>query len=1073
MSVTDLLNELETANHARRARRMVEIGREAAAGNAARADLLTTLESGPFYERWLCLLSCFGSRDGARTARFLADASSLLRATALRLAAKICDDAQTAAALESLPRDAANRLLRWLGKAKRHAVMDAYLAARIERGEEKFYPLLPFGSPDFAARNLDLITERAGGDGWKRLARRHPDLAADALIARATLAERFDPRLLWQANLSLSLLAKNKPMQALKVAAALQPLAGLARLDLQPLALRLPDETAALLLQSGDRANIHLERRVERLKSARLTALLECFPDLLGILSVWLKRLPPERRVALYETFAPAWQDRDGAISAEVVALLPRALREIEARRHLALPALSVSPLRRLPYAAFLSWEEAKTTTQPYLQNPDADLRGAAHLALSACVRYHRDRLPELLALLHARRNEQDPVRLAMLTGLSQLPPGAFRAEHLDALGEIVFDALAAADLSYATSAALQSRLVTLLPLHPAWAANKIAFTLEKFGRSAMGNLETRLADRDVERIAPELLPVLESWEQREREFDVILLARALGRRLRVFPGLAEILERILRRTRNASIAVGALGLLAEHRREQAAALIPDLLQGDGSWATQAVVYGWLNRERQDLLTPYLGRQAFTGRFSTGTNRFLLPITDGFARWTRTQRETFALTLTEALRDTRRDNYGIFRAIEQFAALPDVSPAPLAALAVVDNKNPALRDAALRALGRLDAGQGVPLLLDALVDDRGRIAIYALRPALLEMPPERALDLLTAAPMERVTVAKEVIRLLGDLQTESAYRRLLELDARDLHRDAKIALLRALWEHLERGETWPALERAAVSPDAATAISVSRIPAERLSAANQGRLVSLLATLLAHPDPQVRLSALERCAALPVADPERLLRTRLLSALNGLAEELVRSAANAVFATYFGEDAPVIGDALRQILPKRRALAVTTDALTAALITNVRLMEPTARAALAALESDPLTLNLQVKIAILALPWDELALWLTGRAEARTLHADALEIAKQTLSFTAFRPDASEIERLETALAGSSDRYVRRIALAALVQSAQNSGWTEARRERLRTYQADRAALVAEAAQFTFPSERN
>ena len=1052
---------------------MVEIGREAAAGNAAQTALLTELESGAFYERWLCLLSCFGSRDGARTARFLSDASSLLRATALRLAAKVCDDRQATAALESLPRDAANRLLRWLGKAKRHAVMDAYLATRIERGEENFYPLLPFGSPDFAARNLDLITERAGGDGWKRLARRHPGLAADALTARAAMAERFDPRLLWQANLSLSLLAKSKPTRALEVAAALQPLAGLARLDLQQTALRCPDETVALLLQSGDRANIHLERRVERSEPARLTALLERFPDSLGITSVWLKRLPPERRAALYETFAPAWQDKDGAISAEVLALLPRAMRETEARRHLLLPALSVSLLRRLPYAAFLSWDEAKTTIQPFLQNPDAELRGAAHLALSVCVCYHRDRLPELLALLHARRNEQDPVRLAMLTGLSKLPPSVFQAEHLDALSEIVFDALAAADLSYATGAALQNRLVTLLPRHPAWAANKIAFTLEKFGRAAMGNLETRLADRDVERIAPELLPVLASWEQREREFDVILLARALGRRLKVFPGLAEILERIVRRTRNASLAVSALGLLVEHRREQVAALIPDLLRSDGSWATQAVVYGWLNQKRQDLLTPYLGRKAYSGRFSTGSTRFLLPITAGFARWTRTQRETFALTLAEVMRDTRRDNYGIFRAIEQFAALPDVSPAPLAALAAVDSKNLALRDAALRAMGRLDAGQGVPMLLDALADDRGRIAIYALRPALLEMPTERALDLLTAAPMERVTVAKEVIRLLGDLKTEGAYRRLLTLDAQDLHRDAKIALLRALWEHLERGETWPALERAAVSPDAAIAISVSRIPAERLSVDSQKRLVSLLAALLAHPDPQVRLSALERCASLPVADPERLLRTRLLLALNSRTEELVRAAANAVFATYFGEDAPVIGDALRQILPNRRALAVTTDALTAALMTNARLMAPTARAALAALESDPLTVKLQVKIAVLSLVWDELAFWLTGRAETRALHADALEITKQTLQYTAFRSDANEIERLEAALAGSSDRYLRWLALAALVQAAQMGGWTEARRERLRTYQADAAELVAEAAQFTFPPEIN
>ena len=34
-----------------------------------------------------------------------------------------------------------------------------------------------------------------------------------------------------------------------------------------------------------------------------------------------------------------------------------------------------------------------------------------------------------------------------------------------------------------------------------------------------------------------------------------------------------------------------------------------------------------------------------------------------------------------------------------------------------------------------------------------------------------------------------------------------------LHRDIRIALLRALWDHLERPETWPILNEAAVAPD--------------------------------------------------------------------------------------------------------------------------------------------------------------------------------------------------------------------------------------------------------------------
>nr|GFD60951.1 hypothetical protein [Tanacetum cinerariifolium] len=77
----------------------------------------------------------------------------------------------------------------------------------------------------------------------------------------------------------------------------------------------------------------------------------------------------------------------------------------------------------------------------------------------------------------------------------------------------------------------------------------------------------------------------------------------------------------------------------------------------------------------------------------------------------------------------------------------------------------AVRDTALRALAHLDGGQGVPVLVAALDDVRARVAIYALRSALLEMPAAQALALLQAVPTEKVTVAKEVLRLLGDLDT--------------------------------------------------------------------------------------------------------------------------------------------------------------------------------------------------------------------------------------------------------------------------------------------------------------------
>ena len=68
------------------------------------------------------------------------------------------------------------------------------------------------------------------------------------------------------------------------------------------------------------------------------------------------------------------------------------------------------------------------------------------------------------------------------------------------------------------------------------------------------------------------------------------------------------------------------------------------------------------------------------------------------------------------------------------------------------------------------------------------------------------------------------------------------------------------------------------------------------------------------------------------------------------------------------------------------------------------------------------------------------------------------------------RTDGADLASLETALAGSGDDRLRRIALAALVARSIAKGWPEECRSRLKVYQRDASALVAAAAQFTFPA---
>ncbi len=377
--------------------------------------------------------------------------------------------------------------------------------------------------------------------------------------------------------------------------------------------------------------------------------------------------------------------------------------------------------------------------------------------------------------------------------------------------------------------------------------------------------------------------------------------------------------------------------------------------------------------------------------------------------------------------------------------------------------------------------------------------------------------MLRTTPFTSVTIAKEVVRLLGELPGEEAFQELLALNDQESHRDVRAALVRALGYHLERDEAWRILEREAGSPDKIIALSTTRLnisptqakayharkrfrrtgrgwhthhhffwfsewntlsmthlSGEHLSLVAQQRLMRLFALLLARPEIEVRAAVLRGCTRLPAADEGHLLFTRLLEALDVDDEELCTAAANAILGTAVASDAPVIEQAIARLLPNRRALQALVSVFHRALPVNRQQLLPVARAIMTALAVDPLTTSLRMELAFTALPWKEVATILMDAAAAGTLHADALHQACRMPGLvigrygTIGRPDSREMGRLEALLAASQDERLRRIVLATLVTQAEEShGWSAEQRARLETYRADPSPLVAAAAQFT------
>ncbi|RKH51232.1 hypothetical protein, partial [Corallococcus llansteffanensis] len=844
----------------------------------------------------------------------------------------------------------------------------------------------------------------------------------------------------------------------------------------------------------------------------------------------------PAVREHVFQRWSAAVRNRDGVIPLGHLERLPVDLREREARRHLhEVVALGTRAEARFVYARLLPWDEALGELRGALGHPDAGMRGAALGSLLALPGLRPDEpawMAPALAMVLARKNEQDPVRGTMLQALAEWPRRMWKAEHTEALGRILRDALDAADLSSSTAQVAERLLVRAFGADPAWGAPWLGTFLKERGHLQDAGLGHRLKDEEVRRAAPYLLALAKGWAERERGGPLLQLAASLGKRAALVPGLSEWLVSVRDATPDGRLAVAlsqwlskedrprfeatlagalrrwrdrgwddevvalalreprdvplhrelvaelervalrlgkpsanALWLLRSRAWEDFDRMLPTLLKRDESAIAIPVVREYLHRRRQDLLGPFLAAPVITGQFATGATHWLLPFDSGFFRWTAEQNRAYSRALSKLCEDLERDTPTLLLAVTRLAAL---DWAPMDALqAMADDARPAVQERALRVLARCDQGQGVPTLLKCLEDKRARIAIYGLRRAFNGMPPARVLALLADVPLSKVTVAKEVVRLLGELRSEAAYARLLELDALPLHRDVRIALLRALWDHLDREPTWAVFEHAVTGEDAIMASRVGDIPADRLTEALDARLCALLAKVLARPEPDARITLLQRAAWLQVKDRERVFLAACGARLVSPFDDEVRAAMGALVHRSDEHDLPLMARMLEAVVDDRRALAVALESLLQPRermrpvpLRTVRLL------AEEVLTHDPRLATLRVRCAVIALEPEDFASHLDALGKAGWLHADALMAAQVAVA----QLPVESLRAVGARLGASSSPEVRRVAVQCLVRDAQEGrGWTPERLETLAALQRDDSPLVAGAAQFVFP----
>ncbi len=501
-----------------------------------------------------------------------------------------------------------------------------------------------------------------------------------------------------------------------------------------------------------------------------------------------------------------------------------------------------------------------------------------------------------------------------------------------------------------------------------------------------------------------------------------------------------------------------ALGALRRRARSAFARELPALVEADPSLVVIDQVWRFIHRHRTDLVDRYLSGEPIKGRFATGRTVWLVPATDGFHRWTARQNTLFAAQLAAVAADRERDTPAVLTALGR---LPAVVYAPMDALiGFADDERAAVRERAIRVLARCDAGQGLPTLIACLGDARARFALYGLRRAVLTMPPERATPVVAAAPMHKVTLAKEVVRLLGDLRCDAAYAELLGRASTGLHRDVRIAVLRALWDHLHRDPTWAVLEAAVADDDWVLAARVGDVPADRLTPETDRRLSALLARLLARPEAAARLDLLRRAAHLAVEDREGDLLAAVRARLSSRYDVEVCAATQALLARQQEAHAEALGASWRALREDPRALHVASDVLAATLRSGPRResWRRAAAAAEAAVADDPRFTSLVIQLAAVWRDPADLADRLIELGALDRLGHDGLAAAQAAVS-----TGGPWSEATLRALAGASPGC-RRVALWVLLGRVGEVGWTEVHLQLLATLRDDPDPGVAGAA---------
>ncbi|MBB5110530.1 hypothetical protein FHU28_000369 [Micromonospora echinospora] len=769
------------------------------------------------YERHLALVAAMVARDAEGIAAAARDRQPSIRGAALTAALRAGMPIGSIADRSAMER---RRVYRSLRRRYAPAVADLLISeVRAQFGDEEAAALLPGCGADTVRA---LLPDLEHALRLERLVRWHSGPLLDRVRERLAAAPPELRERIWGDAAAAVL--RCDPAQALDLLERYAPEESLpGPVDAYGrLAAHDPGRVARLLTTPGRAAWLRrtvlppaLLRRLAVLPTDEVAPLARRLRDHSRALAALLDAVAPARRRELYDRAVAEVDTAMLVPAAEIMEVLPGAVRIREARRVLGLVKIQEREAEVRIWSAYLAWPDASAALEVALRSGDADERASGYALLVQAARRSRDpqAVAEVVVRLGRLRNEQDPVRAAALTALAKVAP-LLTADTAAGLTQLTTDAVDARDASAATTTALSSLAADVLQHHVAvpqlreWALLTIDLVSTGAAVPVLRRFDTVLRQGQETLVFERLRGWVEAGITRGRYGPLFALTHALGKRAWRLPQLQDLLRRAIDPHTLTSVARTAIGLWLDDPRTRSER-VAEVLTVDSTAVTIHEVWTTICTSRTDLLDRVLKRRP-RGRFVEPGARWVPAWAFHAERWLPRQQARFVDQLELLVANTEQGVWQRAAAIRAAAGVPGVGRELV--LRHLDAPEVAIAEAALGALVWTDRpDEALPVLLRYADGDRARVALYAAGRAARHVAPSRLAHVLTEVLTgpAKITSRKEAARLLARYGPPHVMATLLDAYHHpDAHRDVRAAIVSAARQRLQTEASWTILRTA-------------------------------------------------------------------------------------------------------------------------------------------------------------------------------------------------------------------------------------------------------------------------